>query len=107
MVQEGAIPLNGRHRAVDDAYADLDRRLRSGQYRQGTRLPAERVLAGDIGVSRGTLRHALTRLTDEGRLERAPQAGWFVVDVPLGEPAHVLMSFTDMAPVSYTHLTLP
>lgn len=97
MVQEGAIPLNGRHRAVDDAYADLDRRLRSGQYRQGTRLPAERVLAGDIGVSRGTLRHALTRLTDEGRLERAPQAGWFVVDVPLGEPAHVLMSFTDMA----------
>lgn len=97
MAQDSAIPLSGRRRAVDDAYADLDRRLRTGQYRQGSRLPPERVLAQDIGVSRGTLRHALTRLTDDGRLERAPQSGWFVVDAPLGEPAHVLMSFTDMA----------
>lgn len=53
-----------RARIADGTYAD--------------RLPAEVDLAHELGVSRGTLRHALSVLVDEGVLVSIRGRGYFV-----------------------------
>lgn len=66
------------------AYADvaeiLLRRLREAYYRPGTRLPAERQLAEELGVSRPTLREALAALELMGVVYTHVGAGTFVSD---------------------------
>jgi len=44
----------------------------------GTRLPAERDLARELGVGRARIRRALHHCQDLGLLENRPQVGWFV-----------------------------
>src|SRR5260370_19064062 len=44
----------------------------------GTRLPTERQLAGDLGVSRSAVRHALAVLQAEGRVSREVGRGTFL-----------------------------
>lgn len=44
----------------------------------GAKLPPERELAAELGVNRGTLREALTRLQAQGLLARRQGAGTFV-----------------------------
>jgi GntR family transcriptional regulator len=83
--------------AADLAYAQLADALRRGLYPEGSRLPGERDLAGQLGVSRTTLRQALGRLAGEGQLQRSSQRGWFVTRRVVGEPPSVLQSFTEMA----------
>lgn len=53
----------------------LRRMLDEAEYRNGKVLPAEPVLANRLGVSRNTLRAAMTRLESEGLLERTPRVG--------------------------------
>ena len=53
----------------------LRRMLDEAEYRNGKVLPAEPVLADRLGVSRNTLRAAMTRLESEGLLERTPRVG--------------------------------
>jgi len=53
-------------------------RISSGELAAGSRLPPEPELAGEIGVSRATLREALRALEDEGVLTRVRGAGTFV-----------------------------
>ncbi len=52
-----------------------------GILRPGDRLPAERELAGRLGVSRPSLREALGALRERGLLEAHPGAGVYVADV--------------------------
>lgn len=52
--------------------------VRSGQFNSGDRLPAERLLAVQLGVSRASLRDALTRLEMLGVLEVRQGDGTFV-----------------------------
>ena len=83
--------------AQENAYQALANLLQRGVYPPGSRLPGERTLAGETKVSRSTLRLALARLADEGRLVPAAQRGWFVPQLLLGEPPSMLLSFTELA----------
>ncbi len=57
----------------------------------GTRLPTERQLAADLGVSRAAIRHAMAVLQAEGHVSREVGRGTFLrrhdPDVPRPEPA--------------------
>jgi len=83
--------------AVTETYRRLSDALRRGVFPAGGRLPGERDLAGSLGVSRSTLRRALGRLADEGKLDRSSQRGWFVTRGVVGEPPSTLQSFSEMA----------
>lgn len=79
------------------AYRTLVGLLDRGVYPPGSRLPGERALAGEVKVSRSTLRLALGRLAVDGRLVASAQRGWFVPQILLGEPPSQLLSFTELA----------
>jgi GntR family transcriptional regulator, uxu operon transcriptional repressor len=60
----------------------------------GSRLPTERQLAADLGVTRSSVRHALAMLEAQGRISREVGRGTFLrdapqdaTDVPAGSPA--------------------
>jgi len=58
--------------------------IRAGILAPGSRLPAERALADQLGISRSTLRQALTALVQSGHLTatRGRGGGTFVTDRP-------------------------
>ncbi|MDL4822141.1 MocR-like pyridoxine biosynthesis transcription factor PdxR [Actinomadura opuntiae] len=68
----------------------LARRLREaigdGRLPVGSRLPATRVLAADLRVSRGVVTDAYQRLIDDGHLAGRGRAGTIVVAAPLTAP---------------------
>ncbi|HZC71240.1 MAG TPA: GntR family transcriptional regulator [Jatrophihabitans sp.] len=88
---------SGEATAVAEAYRKLSQSLRRRQFTAGSRLPGERELAVQVGVSRSTLRQALAQLAEEGLLNRSAQRGWFVPREAVGEPPSTLQSFSEMA----------
>jgi DNA-binding FadR family transcriptional regulator len=56
--------------------------MQSGHLKEGARLPAERELAGLLGVSRTMVREALAALQLAGLVERRPGAGTIVTRAP-------------------------
>jgi GntR family transcriptional regulator / MocR family aminotransferase len=68
----------------------LAQRLRTaiadGVLLPGTTLPASRVLADDLQVSRGVVTEAYQRLTEDGHVEGRGRNGTVVVAVPVPEP---------------------
>jgi GntR family transcriptional regulator len=74
-------------------------RIRSGILPPGSRMPGERSLAEELGVSRVTLRQALRTLELEGLLEADGGARWVRRDsgTSIEEGATGLVSFTDLA----------
>ncbi|NQV99847.1 MAG: FadR family transcriptional regulator [Rhodospirillales bacterium] len=59
-------------------YAQLLERIRSGHYKLGEKLPAEKDLTAEYGVSRPVIRTALARLRDDGLLVSRKGAGSFI-----------------------------
>src|SRR5437667_3346911 len=55
--------------------------IMDGRLRAGTPLPATRLLAGDLGVSRGVIVEAYQRLADEGLVSARTGAGTRVLGV--------------------------
>jgi DNA-binding GntR family transcriptional regulator len=61
-------------------YTLLRQQLDSGEIAPSSRLPTEPELAKRFGVARDTVRRALTRLEDEGRIRRRRRFGTFASD---------------------------
>lgn len=83
----GAPPDRGRTAWLADG---LRAAVAAGRLPAGARLPATRVLAGELGVSRGVVVEAYQRLTDEGLLSGRTGAGTRVTaraPRPRGGPA--------------------
>jgi GntR family transcriptional regulator len=62
---------------TDQVKAHLKERIVSGAFKEG-RIPSETELATELGVSRTTIRDALSRLENEGSIYRKQGAGTFV-----------------------------
>lgn len=90
----------------------LARRLREaiadGRLPVGSRLPATRVLAADLGVSRGVVTEAYRRLGEDGQLAGRGRGGTVVVAAPVAAPG-VAGSSTDpmAAPVADDPMAAP
>ncbi|MFF0253384.1 PLP-dependent aminotransferase family protein [Micromonospora zamorensis] len=72
-------PHGGR---TDWLAGQLRQAITDGRVPVGDRLPATRVLAADLGVSRGVVSEAYQRLTEEGHLTGRGRAGTVVVAAP-------------------------
>ena len=72
---------------ADRVYHLLYSRISNGDYPANRKLPSEKALADEFGVSRPILREALERLRDQGLIHSRQGAGSFVREirsVPLG-----------------------
>jgi GntR family transcriptional regulator len=85
----GPVPL---HRQIEGW---LRRLIRQPAYRDGKPLPDEITLARDLGVSRNTLRAALSPLIYEGLLSRTPRVGTRVVRQSVETSLAAWGSFTE------------
>lgn len=63
---------------IDEVVATLRQRITQGIYVVGQRLPSERVICEEFGVSRSTVRSAIQRLQAENIVDIVPRAGAFV-----------------------------
>ena len=75
--------------AFEETLERLGTAIKLGLLEPGERLPAERELCGQLGISRSTLRQALTALVQSGHLHavRGRRGGTFVADHPPPAPA--------------------
>jgi GntR family transcriptional repressor for pyruvate dehydrogenase complex len=69
-----------QRRLSDDIVEQLERMILEGTLRAGERLPAERALAEQFGVSRPSLREAIQKLTAKGLLISRQGGGNYVVE---------------------------
>ena len=67
-------------RISDAIAATLERRILEGSLKPGDRLPPERELAADLGVSRPSLREAIQKLASKGMLTSRQGGGTYVTD---------------------------
>lgn len=78
----------------DEVYKQIVSMISSGQLKPGEKLPSEREMAGDLGVSRQSIREALYRAETMGLIEVRQGEGSFVLST-IGEslkpPLTVLM----------------
>jgi|SRR5690606_28327814 DNA-binding FadR family transcriptional regulator len=74
----------GKLKAIEEALEEMLSNLSPG-----TRLPPERTLSRELGISRGTLRQALERLEAKGKLWRHVGQGTFVGARPAGSDARL------------------
>lgn len=80
-----------------DVLRDLLARIIDGEFSAGTPLPAEAKLAEQYGVSRGTIRTALSGLEDRGMLVPVQGAGWIVQSSLNTQSFRELRSFAQWA----------
>jgi GntR family transcriptional regulator, transcriptional repressor for pyruvate dehydrogenase complex len=81
--------------AFEETVERLGTAIRLGLLPPGAQLPPERDLAEQLGISRSTLRQALTALTQSGHLlaVRGRGGGWFVANpLPPADAEHVELS---------------
>ncbi|GAB1818958.1 GntR family transcriptional regulator [Herbidospora sp. RD11066] len=81
-----------RYRAIAD---DLTSKIRSGVYRAGEALPAQRELSASYGVTMMTLRQALQVLSGEGLIVQQAGRGTYVAPASAEYPLDTLRSLGD------------
>jgi GntR family transcriptional regulator len=87
--------MSGRYRAIAE---DLRREIGGGRFAKAQKLPGERELAENFGVSRATLRRAVGLLVDEGLLVQRQGAGAFVrrASPIIDQPFSRLVGFSEL-----------
>jgi GntR family transcriptional regulator len=76
-------------------YREISKEIENGALQPGDRLPSERWLCDELGVSRATVRRAIEELTADGLVEGRGR-GSFVIGDALAEPAGTLMSLSEL-----------
>jgi DNA-binding FadR family transcriptional regulator len=87
----GSVPLETiEHRRLYRQVADQLRALiEEGEFAPGARLPSERDLADQLGISRPTVREALIALEVEGKVRIRVGSGVYVVETPEARPVQI------------------
>lgn len=67
-------------RISDAVAASLEKRILEGSLKPGDRLPPERELAADLGVSRPSLREAIQKLASKGMVQSRQGGGTYVTN---------------------------
>jgi len=93
------------HSNLAEAVADrLAERILNGELASGTRLPAERQLCVDFGVSRIVVREALKALSERGLLEIRPGVGSFVTALDAAVASRHLSQYIQHRRIEPEHL---
>lgn len=82
---------------TERAIAQIKAKLASGELGPGQRLPTERDLAAELGLSRSSMREAIRALTMLGILQARHGAGVYVTQL---EPSDLLETFGAVAEIS-------
>jgi GntR family transcriptional regulator, transcriptional repressor for pyruvate dehydrogenase complex len=88
---------------TQDVVEDVQRLILDGGLRPGDRLPAEKELASELGVSRGSLREGVRALVVLGILEARHGNGTYVTDL---DPATLLAPVAFLADLPGDHAPL-
>ncbi|MFT8744643.1 MAG: GntR family transcriptional regulator, partial [Lentilactobacillus hilgardii] len=75
---------------------DIKRNIEAEKWKIGDRIPSERELSTEFGVSRMTLRQAIQTFVDEVILERRVGSGTFVANQKVQERMSGVTGFTDL-----------
>ncbi len=70
-------------------------KIESGEYRPGDRIPTEMELQEMFGVSRMTVRQAISRLVNAGKLRAEQGRGTFVTEPKISEEGRQLLGLTE------------
>ena len=98
--------LRAPRRAYEDVAAELEVLIRSGHYAVDERLPSERALANEFGVSRPTVRVALGQLEQRGLVATKANSGTFVTAQAVEASSVPALAEEDPEEVLETRLTL-
>jgi len=74
---------------------NLEKRIQSGEFQPGDQFLTEDVICAEYALSRGTVRHAIDMLVEEGRLRREQGRGTFVTNPNLNPIFFRLSSFDE------------
>lgn len=81
-----------QYRRIADALLDA---IRAGELEVGGRVPSERELSAEYGVSRMTARVALKALVEQGVVNAVETKGYFVAESRIDQRLQMLTSFTE------------
>ena len=81
--------------AYKQMYTDLKKEIKSGKYKPGSFLPTEAKMEAEYGVSRTTVRKAISMLTNEGYLSVTQGRGTEVQDISTSQRLNKITSFTE------------
>src|ERR1051325_4329908 len=79
-----SVDVEPRQSVTERAIADIKAKIAAGELEPGQRLPTERDLAADLGLSRSSMREAIKALTVLGVLEVRHGAGVYVTSLEAG-----------------------
>jgi GntR family transcriptional repressor for pyruvate dehydrogenase complex len=100
------VPRRRASDSVDAAIKSMERSIKLGQWKPGHRLPTERELEGQLGVSRNTLRKGLKRLEREGKIIRQVGRGSFVAESKAATPANFIERLSGCSPTEVMEVRL-
>lgn len=76
-------------------FESLAEEIENGHYVPGDKLPSERELSQNLGVSRMTVRHAVEALAHQGFVYRKQGSGTYVSEVKIEHHVNILEGFYD------------